>query len=212
MMQAITGYVREAAPEKTAPKKAAVATCRGAQLGLGLLLLLGTAAAAETAGGGAPQIAAAAFGAGAWAAAETFDPPDPDAAMGAAVDAVAGGTLDVPPFASSSEAAVIVPAAAKVAESAGADVLSAAKLTTACTGSSTNLPLDQCDAWIKFYDALTGDGWISSGGDACKGLRTDPCACKGVHGKTSVCNNDGTTVVNLCVRSLASPSACAALK
>ena len=211
-MQAITGCTR---PEKTA-KKAAVATRRGAQLGLGLLLLLlllGTAAAAETAGGGSPQIAVvAAFGDGAWAAAETFDPPDPNAAMGAAVDAVAGGTLDAPPFASSSEAADIMPAAAKVAESAGADVLSAAKLTTACTGSSTNLPLDQCDAWIKFYDALTGDGWISSAGDACKGLRTDPCACKGVHGKTSVCNNDGTTVVKLCVRSLATPSARAALK
>ena len=63
--------------------------------------MLGTMAAAETGAGGSPQIADAAFGfAGARAAAAIFDRPEPNAAVGAAVDAAvglaAGDTLDVP--------------------------------------------------------------------------------------------------------------------
>jgi hypothetical protein len=225
MMQAITGYVREAAPEKTAPKKAAVATCRGAQLRLGLLLLLlllGTAAAAGTAGGGSPQLADAAFGsAGARAAAEIFDPPDPNAAVGAAVDAAAGGApLDAPPIAPS-EAADLVPVAVKVAESAGANASRALRhgtpagadaspvvelsiganttsAATLCTGLSTKLPPAQCNAWGDFYGSLNGDSW-----PYCQGTKTDPCSCKGQNGDFPVCNGDGTTVVKMYAAPLA---------
>ena len=70
-------------------------------------------------------------------------------------------------------------------------------LTTACTGNSTKLPAAQCAAWIKFYDGTNGDGWT---GDAASCKRNDPCACKGYIGKHPVCNSDGTTVVNMCVR------------
>jgi hypothetical protein len=63
-----------------------------------------------------------------------------------------------------------------------------------CTGSSSNLPQDRCDAWGDFYDALTGDGWTY-----CKGTKSDPCSCKGYSGVNPVCNGDGTTVITMCV-------------
>jgi hypothetical protein len=72
-----------------------------------------------------------------------------------------------------------------------------------CTGSSTKLPQDQCDAWGDFYVALGGDGW-----DTCKVsmsqaglvLKTDPCSCTPEHGaQAAICNSDGTTVVEMCV-------------
>jgi hypothetical protein len=209
MMQAIMGYVREAAPEKTAPKKTAVATCRGAQLRLGLLLLLGSAAAAEAAGGGSPQIADAVFKfTGARAAAEISDPPDPNAAVDAAVDAVTGGhaagaPLDAPPTGSPPGADDLVPVAAKVTAPAGAStdktlrreapagaaVSSAVELTAACTGSSTKLPQDQCDAWGDFYDALNGKSWT-----ACNGTRTDPCSCYSSASLDVACNSGGTAI------------------
>ena len=69
--------------------------------------------------------------------------------------------------------------------------------TNGCSGYSTKLPAAQCAAWIKFYDGTNGDGWT---GDAASCKRNDPCACKGYIGKHPVCNSDGTTVVNMCVR------------
>jgi hypothetical protein len=86
----------------------------------------------------------------------------------------------------------------------------ASDTATACTGSSTKLPALQCAAWIKFYDALKGDGWTY-----CQGKRSDPCACKGTpsFGNPPVCNPAGTTVVTVCVRphpsALPSAAACA---
>ena len=44
-----------------------------------------------------------------------------------------------------------------------------------CTGFSTNLPADQCAAWVGFHDGTSGQGWSS----VCSDLRTDPCACNG---------------------------------
>jgi hypothetical protein len=192
MMQAIAGYVHEAPPEKTA-KKAAVATRRGAQLGLGLgllllLLLLGTAAAAETAGGGSPQIAGAAFrSAGARAAAEIFNPADPNATAGAAVDAVAWGELDVRAPTTASEAAVPGPVG-----SAGL-----------CTGSSASIPDGECQAWIDLWEALDGPNW-----SICNAVsfKTDPCSChgtfpcenpKGCWSAVSCDGNDHITSLNL---------------
>jgi hypothetical protein len=64
-----------------------------------------------------------------------------------------------------------------------------------CTGSSTKLALDQCRAWIAFYDATNGDKWIPRGGAvAC--TRTDPCSCKPSDGGGTypVCDSTGVTV------------------
>ena len=64
-----------------------------------------------------------------------------------------------------------------------------------CTGNSTKLALDQCRAWIAFYDATNGDRWIPrKGAAAC--TRTDPCSCKPSDGGSTfpVCNAAGTTV------------------
>jgi hypothetical protein len=50
-----------------------------------------------------------------------------------------------------------------------------------CTGFSTDLPADQCAAWVAFHDGTSGQGWssIQGGSSACSDLRTDPCACPG---------------------------------
>ena len=74
------------------------------------------------------------------------------------------------------------------------------RMPTACTGSSsTKLPAAQCAAWIKFYDGTNGDSWKIYDGGTC--TRHDPCGCKGYEAlRYPVCNPDGTTVVNMCVR------------
>jgi hypothetical protein len=71
--------------------------------------------------------------------------------------------------------------------------VTSADCSQACTGSSTQLPQDQCDAWKDFYDALNGDGWTT-----CKGTRTDPCSCLGKGGSQPVCSG-GKTVNKMCV-------------
>jgi hypothetical protein len=63
-----------------------------------------------------------------------------------------------------------------------------------CTGLSTQLPQDQCDAWGDFYVALGGDGWTR-----CAGTKSDPCSCQGDNGGRPVCSTDGTTVISMCV-------------
>jgi hypothetical protein len=194
MMQAITGYVREAAPGKTAPKKAAVATCRGAQLRLGLLLLLGTAAAAGTAGDGSPQLADAAFGsAGARAAAMVAGPPGPNTTAGAAVEAgkalriggPAGVRASVEHGSGNSSL---------VMDGGGAN---ATRPASACTGKSVNLLQPQCEAWGDIFDATGGLTWIRSGTSCTK---ADPCSCGGI-----TCNAAGTSVTQLCVPPLLPP-------
>eukprot|EP01065_Artemidia_motanka_P046011 TRINITY_DN6869_c0_g2_i1.p1 TRINITY_DN6869_c0_g2~~TRINITY_DN6869_c0_g2_i1.p1 ORF type:complete len:491 (+),score=178.34 TRINITY_DN6869_c0_g2_i1:64-1536(+) len=53
-----------------------------------------------------------------------------------------------------------------------------------CTGSSMGLAVNECDAWVDFYDSLNGRNWPGSWGIGCS-LRTDPCGC-GVQWKKSV--------------------------
>ena len=65
-----------------------------------------------------------------------------------------------------------------------------------CTGNSTKLALDQCDAWIAFYDSTNGDKWT---GKAAACAQTDPCSCFGSYGAQNpppypVCDPTGTTV------------------
>jgi hypothetical protein len=68
-----------------------------------------------------------------------------------------------------------------------------------CTGMSTQLPKNQCDAWQSFWDGAGGDaGWTSAGASCTK---TDPCklGCGGYSGKFRACNGAGTTVTNMSV-------------
>jgi hypothetical protein len=69
------------------------------------------------------------------------------------------------------------------------------KNVSTCTGLSTQLPQDQCDAWGDFYDALSGDDW-----KCCSGTRYDPCSCMGCPGGGStspVCSADGMAVISM---------------
>ena len=54
-----------------------------------------------------------------------------------------------------------------------------------CHGTSRDLAVDQCAAWVALFDATTGDKW-----KACSNARTDPCSCDGhvtcSAGKTSI--------------------------
>jgi sialidase-1 len=59
----------------------------------------------------------------------------------------------------------------------------------ACTGPPTALALDQCSGWGDFYDTTSGDSWTF-----CSGMKTDPCACKGMLDAHPVCSEDGTAV------------------
>lgn len=53
-----------------------------------------------------------------------------------------------------------------------------------CTGSSMGLDVNQCDAWVDFYDSLGGPGW-----DDCAENRLDPCGCSQKHwGRTVFCS------------------------
>jgi hypothetical protein len=61
-----------------------------------------------------------------------------------------------------------------------------------CTGSSTQLPAEQCSAWIDFYDALGGLNWA-----VCAGSRTDPCSCNTGPLQRITCSSDGTAVEQL---------------
>ena len=67
-----------------------------------------------------------------------------------------------------------------------------------CTGNSTQLPADQCNAWIKFHDSMGGKDW-----NHCSANRLDPCSCRyqltptipGPFG--TFCGAGGTTVVQV---------------
>ena len=75
----------------------------------------------------------------------------------------------------------------------------------ACTGASTQLPADQCNAWIAFYDATGGPHWkhtqpneTNYGKPICSGSRTDPCSCTGfVENRYPVCNRENTAIVDM---------------
>ena len=75
----------------------------------------------------------------------------------------------------------------------------------ACTGASTQLPADQCNAWIAFYDATGGPHWkhtqpneTNYGKPICSGSRTDPCSCTGfVEDRYPVCNRENTAIVDM---------------
>ena len=64
-----------------------------------------------------------------------------------------------------------------------------------CSGASVNLPMDQCLAWISFYDEMGGAGWPPR----CQS-RTDPCSCSfgGREGVGGVqCNDANTSITQL---------------
>jgi hypothetical protein len=63
-----------------------------------------------------------------------------------------------------------------------------------CTGSSTNLAPEECDAWKDFYTAANGPEWTK-----CSDAATDPCSCKGSTDKNPVCTVDGTSVETMYV-------------
>jgi hypothetical protein len=65
-----------------------------------------------------------------------------------------------------------------------------------CTGSSTQLPAAQCNAWIKLFEATDGPHW-----NYCTESRTDPCSCKGFQSRSQFCNADATGVVKMYVYS-----------
>jgi len=72
-----------------------------------------------------------------------------------------------------------------------------------CTGSSAKLPFDQCQAWIKFFDAASVDASDGCGGFQTKSVRLDPCNCDmsayGVN-DPSPCNAAGTTITHISLR------------
>ena len=55
-----------------------------------------------------------------------------------------------------------------------------------CTGTSTVLPQAQCEAWVEFFDATNGAGWVGFKFNPATGMQdapidysplaTDPCA------------------------------------
>lgn len=54
-----------------------------------------------------------------------------------------------------------------------------------CNGASWGLDVDECDAWIDFYDALGGPTWTH-----CSAHRLDPCGCPQRRwGSTVFCNS-----------------------
>ena len=67
-----------------------------------------------------------------------------------------------------------------------------ADCTSPCTGASANLAVDQCLAWLKFYNDTNGPNW-----EVCSEFETDPCSCQGDGGTDPVCNNDGTTILQM---------------
>jgi hypothetical protein len=68
-------------------------------------------------------------------------------------------------------------------------------ISQVCTGNSTRLAQNQCDAWGDLYTALGGDEWSPK----CKNTQRDPCSCRNFDDKNSVCNTDGTVVNAMCV-------------
>jgi len=59
------------------------------------------------------------------------------------------------------------------------------KRRSVCIGNSWGLDVDECDAWVEFFDALGGPGW-----NKCSQHRLDPCGCtEGRWGHLIVCNS-----------------------
>ena len=60
---------------------------------------------------------------------------------------------------------------------------------TRCVGlESVNLPAEECEAWIRFYDATGGPKWKE-----CSNHRFDPCMCGSHPATASVVFCDGWT-------------------
>jgi len=54
-----------------------------------------------------------------------------------------------------------------------------------CVGKSWGLDVDECDAWVNFYDAMNGPNWRG-----CSSSRLDPCGCpQNSWGHTVFCNS-----------------------
>jgi hypothetical protein len=69
-----------------------------------------------------------------------------------------------------------------------------------CNGTSTVLPQAQCEAWVDFFDAANGAGWIGCM-DATRTpkvgstYRTDPCGLIDTNSLTTLfCDKGGTTI------------------
>jgi hypothetical protein len=77
-----------------------------------------------------------------------------------------------------------------------------------CNGTSTVLPQAQCEAWVDFFDAANGAGWIGFKYNPATGAydvpvdystyRTDPCSITGQGTYPPValnfCDKGGTTI------------------
>lgn len=56
-----------------------------------------------------------------------------------------------------------------------------------CVGASIGLEVEECNAWVEFYDALGGDHWPKAWSEGCSG-RLDPCGCGHAWQKSIKCN------------------------
>jgi hypothetical protein len=75
-------------------------------------------------------------------------------------------------------------------------LLGAALGASTCTGASTKLPQDECDAYEDFFDKSNGDTWYGGGAaGSCK--RSDPCGCYTARSGGHLCNTDGTAIVTM---------------
>ena len=54
---------------------------------------------------------------------------------------------------------------------------------SACSGSSADLPADQCQGWVDMFDATAGGTWLR-----CYDSRLDPCSCIGSNGALTCAN------------------------
>lgn len=59
-----------------------------------------------------------------------------------------------------------------------------------CNGGSIGLDVNDCDAWVSFYDALDGANWPKSWSQGCGTVRLDPCGCADTWQKSIVCNSE----------------------
>ena len=62
---------------------------------------------------------------------------------------------------------------------------------TSCTGSSTQLPADQCSAWMAFFDSAGGSRWENYGAGC---SRTDPCYYKCGYAEFPTCGSANTAI------------------
>ena len=69
-----------------------------------------------------------------------------------------------------------------------------------CNGTSTVLPQAQCEAWVEFFDATNGAGWVGFKYNPQVPIyystyRTDPCS---MVGSGAMVPKGGTTPLNFC--------------